>query len=164
MNKRLWCTSFQLSWCKEWNWCHWWCHLHHMTLTPVPMAAHDEVVPHFSHIDLRNAMMAFLITFSWHHVMPTLLLIASKEQKCNFIPHFDHPDLTNAVVSLTVPNAYYNQKSHFAHHFSYLAKGNVMMAVAVYNADTGASGIDMTQKLHVVSPFNHLKQMQRYHW
>ena len=55
------------------QWCHWWCYQHHMMLTLSPMASHDQkshVTPHFSYLDLKNAMVALIALASLCVMMP----------------------------------------------------------------------------------------------
>ena len=87
-------TSFQLFWHREWNGA-----IHNTIsivwhLTPVPVAWHDQVAPHFDCLDPRNKMSLSMplapcdangITYTKSHVSPL----------------FDHCNLTNAMVQLT---------------------------------------------------------------
>ena len=117
--KRLFYTSFKLSWLKEcsgaidcvlgttwcWHWCqwhqmikkvilhlslivltweiqwfHWWSYHQHVVLTLVLMAYHDQwspVAPHFSFLDLRNAVVALICC--WHCAV--LLPVVWHDQK-----------------------------------------------------------------------------------
>ena len=50
---------------------HWWCHQHYVMLTLAPMASHDRespITPQFNCLDLRNAMMPFIMVFALYAV------------------------------------------------------------------------------------------------
>ena len=74
---------------------------HNVMLTPVPMASHEQksyVMPHFNHLDLRNAMVPLTII--------SALCDASASSngitwpKNHVAPHLNYLDLTNIMVPL----------------------------------------------------------------
>ena len=80
------------------QWCHWWCHQHHMML--LSMASHEQnVMLHFISIMLIWGMQWFHWWCCWHHMMSVLRPMALHDQRSHVALHFNCLDLWNAVVS-----------------------------------------------------------------
>ena len=67
----------------------------------VPVASHDQniVAPHFDHLELRKAMVLFMMQLaSFMMLMP----MVTHDQKSHVASHFSLLDVMNAMVPFTI--------------------------------------------------------------
>ena len=146
--KRSHCTSFQLSWHKEYS-----CTINDgVGITRRQFQCQWYNTPHFSCLNLRNAVLPL--------TMPVPVPVALYDQKSHVASHFNSFNLRNRMVPLTMPwascdahaSAYHVTwpESHVAPQFDYLHLRNagvwLMVLLASCDADDRTSGITVPNK------------------
>ena len=88
------------------QWCHLWCHWHHVTPMPVLVVSHhpkSEIAPHFEYLGLRNVMVPLMVQSASCDTDSGANGVTWAKK--HVAPHFDCLDLENAVVSVMMPSA-----------------------------------------------------------
>ena len=127
------------------------------------MASHDQkskVAPHYSHLDLRNAVVPLTVLLAsggtsangvtWPQKSCCNSFISSLPEKCNGIIDY--------IVNITwyQPMASHDQKSHVAPHYSHLDLRNAMVPLTMLSTAHDANTVsvashDQKIMLHFIS-------------
>ena len=125
------------------------------------VASHDKekyIVPHFSCLDLRHAVVKLMMLLAWCFTDASASGI--KWAKSHVASHFNCLDLRNAMVPflISLPSCDANNSANNAPHFDYLDKANVVVPFIGTKTSHDADGNGMTlPKSHIASPFHHLE-------